>query len=170
MTRGLSRGGRGAGSPGAVRGPWLKLPVAAAAAPLRGLPRRVDALPQRRTPPAPLLRPRRAARLRAVAAGPGQLPGVGGAPQRRGPGAGEPGGRWGTDRALPTVRLPAPGEESAWVLLRLCFLPFEKYQKSVYQQGFTVKKGGECRVVWGRKKRDPLTVLVSAALRRRWYF
>lgn len=66
---------------------------------------------------------------------------------------------------------PRPLERSRpGSLLRLCFLSFEKYQKLVHQQGFTVKKGGECREFWGRKKRDPLTVLVSAALRRRWYF
>lgn len=62
------------------------VPAPAAAAPVRGLPRRVGALPQRRALPAPLLRPRRAAGLRAVAARPGQLPRVGGAPQRRSPG------------------------------------------------------------------------------------
>lgn len=62
------------------------VPAPAAAAPVRGLPRGVGALPQRRALPAPLLRPRRAAGLRAVAARPGQLPRVGGAPQRRSPG------------------------------------------------------------------------------------
>ena len=66
-----------------------------AAAPLRDLQRRMEALPQRAALPAPLLCPRRAASLRAVAARPGQLPRVGGAPERGGPGVpGSQGWRW----------------------------------------------------------------------------
>lgn len=63
----------------------LSLPAASPA--LRGLPRRVGALPQRRPRPTSLLCPRRAARLQAVAARPGQLPRVGGESQPPGPGA-----------------------------------------------------------------------------------
>lgn len=89
LQRGLSREHSGWGGAAA---PGSGAPLAAAAAPLRSLPRRVEAVPQRRALPAPLLRPRRAAGVRAMAPRPGQLPRVGGAPERRGPGApGTPG-------------------------------------------------------------------------------
>lgn len=91
-------------------------PLAAAAAPLRSLPRRVEALPQRRALPAPLLRPRRAAGVRAMATRPGQLSRVGGAPERGGSGAPRQPGWGGVGGAEPPGRLsaqatlaPAPG-------------------------------------------------------------
>lgn len=110
-TRGVRSGGRRSGPSVrdglALTGSPAHSPVPAAAAPVRGLPRRVGALQQRRPLPAPLLRPRRAAGLRAVAARPGQLPRVGGAPQRRGPG--DP-----TRRAEPWKTRNQPGGTRRW--------------------------------------------------------
>lgn len=93
------------------------VPPAASPA-LRGLPRRVGALPQRRAPPTPLLRPRRAAGLQAVAARPGQLPRVGGEPQPAGPGERRVWAQSLRGHALPS-----------------CFPP-EKYPKLLYRRDF----------------------------------
>lgn len=159
------RGGPRAGG-AAVR---LRRTSPAAAAPLRGLPRGMGAVPQRRALPAPLLRPRRAAGLRAVAARPGQLPRVGGAPERRSPGApgrggcGSPPGRpraraAACPRSRPSVcRGALPGSLSS-----SCFPSLEKYQKLVYRPGFRTalrtKRGGGCRAFW-RERRDPNRVV-----------
>lgn len=123
LNRALSREGGGMGLRGGWRsGPGSGAPLAAAAAPLRGLPRGVEPLPQRSALPAQLLRPRRAAGLRAVAARPGQLPRVGGAPERRGPGAlGRPGvvlGRWSASPGHPNARATPPHVRSPGTLER----------------------------------------------------